>query len=57
MCVVERSARPAPPKQEQQEMALSFDRRLRNLAAEMKAQGLPDRAIAQRLRLLAEEVD
>ncbi len=57
VCVVERSARPAPPRQEQREMALSFDRRLRNLAAEMKAHGLPDRAIAQRLRLLAEEVD
>jgi len=55
--VVERASKPPPGRHAQEEMAHSFERRLRHLAAEMRAQGLPGSAIASRLRLLAEEVD
>ena len=55
--VVERAIRPAPERRERAEMAQSFDRRLRHLAAEMRARGLAPAAIARSLRLIAEEVD
>ena len=54
--VVERAGKPAPQPQERDAMAVSFERRLRHLAAEMRAQGLSSNAIADRLRLVAEEV-
>ena len=55
--VVERAWKPAPARQAREEMAQSFERRLRHLTAEMRAMGLPASAIARHLRVLAEEVD
>ena len=55
--VVERAAKPAPERRERAEIVQSFDRRLRHLAAEMKARGLSGGIIARSLRALAEEVD
>ncbi len=55
--VVERATTPAPARRAREMMADFFGRRLRHLAAEVKARGLSASAIASLLRLLAEEVD
>ncbi len=55
--VTGRAAQPALPRREQEELARSFERRMRELAAEARARGLSAAMLAGRLRLLAEEVD
>ncbi len=55
--VVERGASPAPAPAEMEALASGFERRLRHLAAEMRAQGLPAEWIARQLRGLAGEVE
>ncbi|MBM3796114.1 MAG: GntR family transcriptional regulator [Acidobacteria bacterium] len=55
--VVERGVLPAPAPAEMEALASGFERRLRHLAAEMRAQGLPGEWIARQLRVLAGEVE
>jgi GntR family transcriptional regulator len=55
--VVSREAGPALKRPEQEAVAQSFERRLRNLIAETRMRGLSTVAVARSLRLLAQEVE
>ncbi len=54
--VLERAAT-APKRERRLELERSFERRLRDFIAEMRAQGLPAPRIAGRLRTVAEEME
>lgn len=54
--VARRDAGPALPRRERDEIAGSYEKRLRYLASEMRGQGLSATAVARLFRALAEEV-